>query len=524
MQTSMWNGGPPNRVRIRLLGGIFVLLAIVVTVLWSYGARSSMSSAVQGEPQEMNARNSAPARVQWARGSRPPENANISAAPAIRGVVLDVDGSTLEGVAVVAKDYQVAGNLPISVSSTQSDKQGRFELPVREGAYYIHANKDGYGPVYVSAKSGEAVSLIMRKAGVLEGHVRDERGAPVAHFTLDLVFATTEDTPALAPLWSGTFDKPDGSFRIAEMPPLGVVVRASAAGYAPTFSKRIRMGPGEQRSIELTLSPGCTVEGTVATRSGQPLPEVFLDAEQRRTAGFLTEGAVDATSQTKSDAAGHFRLTNVPKGNIVVRAYDGVHAVTTANLEIADCAGIQPLPIVMSDGGSIVGVVRADDGAPVASALLTLTHRTIGFVHAVSDAEGRFRFDQVPPALVPVEVQHAGRRTQVRVQAREDEVVERDIKLPPAGTGAVTGRVTIGSRPLGGVVVEALAYAKKTKTSLKTTTAEDGSYHLTDVPAGNYFVKVPSAFTRGRAEVKGNEVVTVNLAVTEATQSHASEE
>jgi hypothetical protein len=61
----------------------------------------------------------------------------------------------------------------------------------------------------------------------------------------------------------------------------------------------------------------------------------------------------------------------------------------------------------MSSGGAVTGVVRRGDGTPLPGAKLTLSHRSIGYLNEVSDAEGRYRFDQLPANLLRPEVQES---------------------------------------------------------------------------------------------------------------------
>lgn len=437
------------------------------------------------------------------------------ARPTISGHVYATDGGTVAGATVVAMSFEVAGNVLSTAGSTKSDDSGRFELALPEGTYQLNASIEGYGATSTTAHSGQTVSLVLPRSGAIEGRVLDERGEPVRRFSIDVLSAVTEDDPAPPPLFSRVFESQDGSFRIAQLPAWVIVVRATAADHAPAFSPPVTVGPTAVEKLELTLSKGCNLTGHAVDPSGAPQPGVFVDAESLVAAGQMSDLALEAAAQAQTDGDGSFLLPNVPKGKIAVRGYDGANAVSTVNVEVSDCNNLPPVKLVMSPGGSLSGVARGADGEPLAGARLTLAHRPIGFVNAVSDAKGRFRFDQLPAGAVRLMVQHAERVKVVDVSIEEGKETEQDVALPPEGDGEIRGRVTAGGRPLQGVRVM-LATPLPSDRSIGLyypVTAEDGSFRVSALPPGVYMVSVETTVTGDGVRVKPGEVATVDLRV-----------
>src|SRR5262249_13074965 len=159
-----------------------------------------------------------------------------------------------------------------------------------------NASADGHGPASVMARTGDTVSMMLPESGVVEGHVRDERGEPVRHFAVDVIIALAGGVPASPPVWSKTFDSTDGSFRLAQHPVWAVVIRATADGYAPAFSDQVSLNPKATAKLDMTLPRGCVLAGTVKDKKGTPLPRVFVDAESRLVEGELTELAMHAAA------------------------------------------------------------------------------------------------------------------------------------------------------------------------------------------------------------------------------------
>lgn len=437
------------------------------------------------------------------------------ARPTITGHVYSTDGSTIAGATVVASTFEIAGNVLSTAGTAKSDDRGRFELTLPEGTYQLNASVEGYGTTSVTAHSGEAVSLVLPKSGVIEGRVLDERGEPVTRFAIDVLTAVTADAPAMPPLFSRTFESPDGSFRVDQLPSWEIVVRATASEYAPTFSPMITVRAEDVEKMDLTLTKGCTLAGRVVDAAGAPQPNVFVDAESVLAAGQMSDVALEAAAQAQTEDDGSFTLPNVPKGTIAVRGYDGSNAVSTVNVEVGECDRVEPVKLVMSPGGSIAGVAREPDGKPIAGARLTLMHRPIGFVNTVSDEEGRFHFDQVPPGAVRLMMQRGDQVTVTGVMVEEDKETQQDITLPPQGAGELRGRITAGGKPLPSArLMVATHLGEEGSVGLYyPMTAEDGSYRVSGLPPGVYLVSVMSTSTGDGVQVKAGEVATLDLRV-----------
>lgn len=443
-------------------------------------------------------------------------------APAITGNVYGTDGVPIPGATVVATTFEIAGNIPSKAGSVQSDERGRFELSLPEGTYQINASREGYGPTATSAHTGSPVSLVLPKSGVVKGRVYDEQNQPVRHFTIDVISAVLGDQPAPPPLWSRSFDSPDGSFRLDQLPSWGVILKASAPDHAPAISAEISVGPGETSDVDLTLARGCVLLGKVEDKEGTPLPRVVVDAEARLVEGAIVDPAVQTAEHVKSEMDGAFRLDHVPTGEITIRAYDGHNAVAARTVQISeDCSELAPVKLVMSSGGSVTGVARRQDGTPLAGARLSLTGRSIGVVNTTSDAEGRFRVDEIPDGSVRLELHHEGRATMMFVGVNDGAVTSQDITLVGEGTAELRGRITAAGKPLAGIQLAIASNQGRARGigMYQPVTDGDGNYSVSSIPSGNYVIGVLST-TQGRSvHIEAEGVVTVDLDVAPATAS-----
>ena len=76
-------------------------------------------------------------------------------------------------------------------------------------------------------------------------------------------------------------------------------------------------------------------------KRGAPLPRVLVNAEERVTAGSITDPALQTATQAQSGDDGSFSLDHVPQGTVFVRGYDGDYAVTTLTVKVGDCAKLR---------------------------------------------------------------------------------------------------------------------------------------------------------------------------------------
>ncbi|WP_437737559.1 MSCRAMM family protein [Sorangium sp. So ce1335] len=506
-----------HRYFARLLLLVLLASAAAVLLLARPGAEGTLSASIEAEgetPKKASTyRNRAVLRPAAPPGPRDPER------PRIVGGVYDTDGNALAGATVIATTFEIAGNIPSAAGSVKSDERGRFELSLPDGTYQLKADLAGYGPTNAVAHGGDTVSLVLSRSGVITGRVLDERRAPVRRFTIDVLSDIPDDVPAPPPMYSSTFDSPDGSFRIDQIPLWDVILKVTAEEHAPTFSDSLYVEAGDTATVELSLSRGCPLSGRVEDQEGTPLPGVFVDAEARLGTSSLSELAMKSSAdvqQTQTGEDGTFQLDHVPTGDVRVRAYDGSHAVTTLAMAISDCGKVEPVKVVMSPGGSISGVARREDGSPIPGAKLTLLARSIGFVSAMTDAEGRFHVDDLPDGMTRIELREGTRATMVSVNLKQGESVKRDISLFGAGTGELRGRVTAGDRPLAGIQLIIATNRGRARGFERhmPVTDQDGAFRVPSLAAGNYVISATGTAVGQAVSVDEGGVTAANLDVT----------
>jgi hypothetical protein len=507
------SGGSRSLILLGAGLAIIVLLALVALLYTSSTTSTGGKTSLGPAPPR-----SAPApyrdRGRWPAAPPPRGQTAAPARPAITGYAYDLGGRPIPGVLVTAAAFEQAGNIPSTAGTAQTDPSGRFDMPLPEGTYQLNAAKEGYGPTSTIARTFESVSLILPRSGAITGTVYDEQRRPIDDFVIDVISVTPANMPAPAPVWSRRFQGTAGAYRADQIPAWPVLVRASAQGRAPAFSEPLRVAAEQVQRLDLTLAPGCALTGTVRTRGGEPVPYVLLTAEARLIAGSASGLSAASGNQTQSDEQGRFRLEQVPLGAVLVRAYDGAHAVTTQVVDVRSCEQTAPLTVVLSEGGGVGGVARDSEGRPIPGARLSISHRSIGFVAARADEEGRFLFSRLPPGKARLELHHEGQRALAIATIREGEVTQKDMTIFASGKGEIRGRVTAGGRPVPHArLIIGCNHPKSGIATYYPVAAEDGSYRVTGLPEGHYIVHVSSSSSSGRVRLQPGEVATLDLDV-----------
>ncbi len=296
---------------------------------------------------------------------------------------------------------------------------------------------------------------------------------------------------------------PDGVAIVDEVPASrGALVRVVARGHAPVTIENVTVINGETTDLgDVKLEHGIGIRGRVRSEAGEPVPNAQVSLHRTRalktTATFdlvamydeIWEPAkpVDATT---SDETGSFWFAAVGNGDYTaeVRAA-GFQVAFTAPFAVLQDVPPDPLDVVVQTGTLFKALVKNEAGLAVAGAevLMLQSPRGLPFnmrtQKTATDGDGAFQFDTAPLEPFQIHIRAGGFApySNTEVVAKVDPV---EFVLKRGAT--IQGRVydVATSKGLGGVRVAA-AVANKFQGFSSTISADDGSYTLKDVPAGN---------------------------------------
>jgi hypothetical protein len=357
---------------------------------------------------------------------------------------------------------------------------------------------------------------------VLTGRVRDAAtGAPVAGA---LVWPPADPG-------QGARTGRDGSYRLIAPDAAAFGLRATAPGYLAGGTRVTRPEIRARRLPALTLRLAVALNGVVQSDRGAPLADVLVEA---------SIGGADARNglvadRRRTDAEGRFELRRLAGGRLyeVRAARPGFLGVGAEVALPALPRALPPLHLVLAPSRPARGTVLDETGKPLAEVRVVLRRASgialagrtpfrlpppgeRGTVETTTDARGRFAFPEVPAAEIDL---LAGRDGFTPLLSRNRRI--------PAGAGpwdlgrvllrrgvVLSGRVV---DPAGRPVAQARVHRSAEMASLEllerilqdqkpdATTAADGRFTLTDLPAGkpvHLFVAAPRFLPGGAQGVR----------------------
>lgn len=401
---------------------------------------------------------------------------------AIEGRVTTPAGAPVAGANVVAVQAGNMGAMWVGSPAATTDAEGRYRMDgAPPGDYHLAVDAPGFAlaatgedatKVTVPPEGGSvAKDLTLSAAGLITGTVKDGKGEPVAG-------ARVRTRPALGNLFRGgpggggagagarmvealqtraDLTDAQGRFRLEGVgSAVEWTVEAEAEDYVLAQSARLKVLPGETKEVELVLAGGATLGGRVVGEGGTWVSGARVrvgtleEAEAARP--FLSAWEARRMLDPRvffTDAEGRFLVPNLKPGRILVQVeQEGYVTYCKRNLTLSADQVLDSHMISLSKGEVVEGVVKGADGRPLAGALVFVTSRRNPGAQGANeaggadtsesvepqmsvqtDAEGRFRIENVAPGLWSVVVGFAAGH-QGWFGANEESAIRRDVAVP----------------------------------------------------------------------------------------------
>ena len=307
----------------------------------------------------------------------------------VSGRVIDASTNMPVDAATIQVHYPNLSMLE-PTEEVQTDEDGRFKMKVDVNVgeqVQFRVSHEAYAAQRVTrnVQTETDVTFKLAEAGeALEGTVVDDSrrpvsGAKVVYFGLG---AGGEDAPETVTDGQGQFTLPLPPWSVNGVQLLAV---ADGQGMGLTWL-RVKQKPGTRRKpVEIKLTGGGTIEGTVTGRDGEPtegaLVKVVVDGQaSQRLLGpqsnpwgimnVLNEGRfLDPTAVT--DATGRYTISGVPPLAYRIEARHGLEEARTEEAITVASGAIMTADVQLGEGGTIEGYVMDSEERPVAGAMVS---------------------------------------------------------------------------------------------------------------------------------------------------------
>lgn len=418
----------------------------------------------------------------------------------VRGLVRTSGGQPLEGVDVRVTTAEPLPGAAQKAPDAVSDAAGGFEIRgQRPGSRLkLTAERPGYAPAQVSgvaAPTEEPVVIVLSPRGRISGRVLDSDSRPIPRARVQALSPRTEVFGGTV-MQGGTAVEArsyeDGTFLIDGVEPGPVELTGSGPEWQET-SQHLQLAAGQNLDgIELVLQKAALLEGQVLGSDGSPVAGAEIGRYLPPRPGEIRYEAPLAYS----DAEGRYRIGGLPPGRLSLAARHGAFGEAVRDIDLQ--SGDNALDFELKGGQTISGRVVDSASLPVGGArvILHADAWAAGPPDAVSEADGSFRFEGIPPGSYGLEAERQGEgRTRQRVAITVAEAPLGGIVLELASTGSIRGRVL-------GLNVDEIAQVQVSAGwgAGAGTVAYDGSYHLDDLAPGVWQVVAELPRTGRRAE------------------------
>lgn len=440
----------------------------------------------------------------------------------LRGVVKDLSGGAIEGALV--RTGGVAYGTGMAYATSGAD--GEFSLWIRPGKPNVWAEIDGYaGGSDSGSAPGHFFEIFMTPESVLVGKVvRAGDGSPVAGAQ---VRAQRGDS------WGGSgtaMTDEGGNFRLDRLSPGAYKPRAEADDAYGMAREQVILGLGETSApILIEAHPASAVEGRVFVAGGASCEEGGVGLKDAARAN-------EAGAEVEADGLVHIAGVLDGTYEVSVRCKGFVSAERYPTIEVKG-ASVTGQRWEVTPGRSIRGSVVSAKGEPVAGVLVSAggkadparpRARTTDAFGIETDAQGAFELAGLLPGNYDVRVyamtsSRALPGEPVAVTLPEGQDVE-GLRIACPAVGEVRGAVRDAHGD--GVARAQVVLRGAARRWPSATTADDGTFHLPEVPVGEYRAEATRNNVSLRApgtgdddvqgtklEVRAGEVAAVTLVV-----------
>ncbi len=426
---------------------------------------------------------------------------------AVRGRVVDEDGSPIAGAEVQALGREFFGNPTDDLRKTASDAEGRFALAgLTPGKMWLHLEHDDYQEQLSTpfelrdGEQREQGDMVLNEGLAVAGRVVFPDGAPATGTRVTVQPDLAENlagSPMDPRAYIGARNQAEadatGAFRIKGLGTGPWIVAAQLEltdehGARAPGRWNASVGLVRPPALEtlLTLEPPVTVSGTVQDSQKHPIAAFSLHAERAGSQWYMPPS--ETKDQPFESPDGRFLLTDLRSGEWSFRAEaEGYAHSAKVTLKLPSS---EELALVLLRPVLVAGTVVDPAGLPVAGAEVTKELEGVEAILAMqgrrdwpvarSDDQGAFRLEGMPPGAGSIMAKKDGFAPSAGFSLELGEGEQKlDLVLTLRRGGTISGEVfdAEGKPATGSMVIlqmPTLQQRRFTNTDARGTFAESG--------------------------------------------------
>lgn len=408
----------------------------------------------------------------------------------LSGTVLDAAGVSVPGAEVMARVAAGPSARAVGLGGerVKADEQGDFVLSVSPGQRYeLFASSpsellgEGFdrwaqAPLATAEAGAEDLVLVVPGVGSLQGWVEREDGSLPDEVTLLL---------GGYPLVSSS----GGVFLFQGIPAGSYAVTVTGPSFEATELPEVVVAAGEVTALEgIVVRGGRALRGEVVSAAGEPVEGARVIASQSFHGDGHTLNRRELEQEPElriahSDASGRFVLPGV---GAAARALAAEHDVFGRSAFVpidASLDGTTLVRLVLQPAATLEGQVSKSGSAAEGFVLVVKDPSRSASFTAISDAEGRYRFQRLPAGEYQLSALNQS-------SAGDYDLQRRSVRLEPGQLAREDFEFHGGNVELTLAVREAPEPPRPLELRGSAVylqdTARDGAYHFSGVEPGQY--------------------------------------